>query len=223
MQESERTESRGKSAIDTQATRHTRRRYNQIAPVYDLMEGIAERGRYTEWRQRLWAKVEGPAVLELGVGTGKNIPYYPDHVHVTGIDLSENMLDRARQVAGQYPEKQVDLALMDAQRLQFPDGRFDTVVATFVFCSVPDPVLGLQEALRVTRPEGRLLLLEHMLAEPSALAWPMRGLDPLVHWMMGVHIARRTVDNVRASGWAVERVMPLSFGSIFRLIEGHRP
>lgn len=204
---------------DPTATSHTRNRYDRIAPIYDLMEGAVERGRYRAWREHLWAQVRGPRVLELGVGTGKNIPYYPEDVQVTAVDLSEQMLARARQVAARHPQKTVDLRRMDAQALSFPDNTFDQVVSTFVFCSVPDPVLGLQEARRVTKPGGRFLALEHMRSPNPLLAPIMQALDPLVHWLIGVHIARHTVDNVRTAGWTVERVTPLSIGNIFRRIE----
>ncbi len=208
---------------DDPATQHTRRRYDLIAPIYDWMEGLVERGRYSRWRADLWAQVRGPRVLEVGVGTGKNIPYYPPHVQVTAVDLSPAMLARARRRAAQHPEKQVELYLMDAQHLTFPDNTFDEAVSTFVFCSVPDPVQGLRELYRVVKPGGRLLMLEHMLADPPWLAWIMQRLDPLVHWLIGVHIARRTVDNVQAAGWVIDQVTPLSAGNIFRRIVAHKP
>jgi ubiquinone/menaquinone biosynthesis C-methylase UbiE len=205
--------------VDIAATRHTRGRYDRIAPLYEWMESAAEHGRYQEWREELWAQVRGPRVLELGVGTGKNIPYYPDGVEVTAVDLSEQMLARARSLAAQHTHMQIDLRQMDAQQLAFADDTFDEVVSTFVFCSVPDPVLGLREARRVTKPGGRFLALEHMLSPNPLLAPLMQALDPLVHWLIGVHIARRTVENVRKAGWTVEQVEPLSFGDIFRRID----
>jgi len=210
------------STINPSETKHTRQRYNLIAPFYDVMEGGVERRRYRSWRRRLWQEVQGPTVLELGVGTGKNMPYYPDHIELVGIDLSQKMLARARKRAARL-SKAVTLRLMDAQQLEFSDETFDEVVATFVFCSVPDPVLGLSEALRVTKPGGRLLLIEHMLAESPPLARLMTWIDGTFHWLSGVHIARRTVDNVRAAGWQIESVTPLSFASIFRMIIARKP
>ncbi len=204
------------------ATEHTRGRYNRIAPLYDAMEGVVETLWYRRWRTRLWRDVVGPHVLELGVGTGKNIPFYPPGVQITAIDLSENMLKRARRKLAERPRENVTLQIADAQALTFADASFDTVLATFVFCSVPDPVQGLREALRVTRPGGQLLLLEHMLARPEPLARIMTRLDPPFHWLSGVHIARRTVDNVEAAGWSIDSVTPLSPGSIFRHIVAHR-
>jgi ubiquinone/menaquinone biosynthesis C-methylase UbiE len=206
----------------SRATLHTRSRYDRMAPLYDFFEGAMERGKYSSWREELWQQVKGPVVLELGVGTGKNIPYYPQGIEVTAIDLSPKMLERARSVAREHGEKQVTLREMDAERLHYPDDSFDDTVATFVFCSVPDPVQGLREALRVTRPGGRLLLLEHMLSSHAALAPVMKALDPVIHYVAGVHIARRTVENVRKAGWAIDRVTPLDSFDIFRTIEASK-
>lgn len=166
--------------------------------------------------------MKGPEVLEVGVGTGKNIPHYPAGTQVTGIDLSEKMLERAFSMAHRLAKWQIDLRVMDAQGLEFPDGSFDDVAATFVFCGVPDPVLGLMEARRVARARGRLWLLEHMLGQPPWLARAMRIVDPPVHWLMGVHIARRTVENVQAASWTIDRGTPLSAGAIYQMIEAHK-
>lgn len=209
-------------ARSSAATAHTRSRYDLIAPFYDFFERPVERRLFRDWRGQLWDRVRGENVLELGVGTGKNIPYYPPGARVTGIDLSEKMLARARAVAAAHADKEVTLRVMDAERLDFEKDVFDETVATFVFCSVPDPVRGLREALRVTRPGGRLLLLEHMRSTQPALARTMDVLDPLVHWFTGVHIARRTVANVECAGWMVDHVEALDRRSIVRRIEAHK-
>lgn len=208
---------------NTAATAHTRNRYNRTAPLYDLLEAPVERLLYRPWREQLWSGVDGPEVLELGVGTGKNIPHYPSDVHVTAVDFSPKMLKRAHRLALRYPDKRITLQEMDVQQLDFPAHTFDDAVATFVFCSVPNPVQGLREVLRVTRPGGRLHLLEHMLSSRSYLARPMAWLDPAVHWLTGVHIARRTVDNVAEAGWVIDQVTSLTNNDVFRLIEAHKP
>ena len=203
-------------------TAHTQSRYDLVAPLYDVMEWPVEWLLYGDWREELWAKVEGPDVLEIGVGTGKNIPYYPPSASIEAIDLSENMLARARKVAEDYPGNQVVLRQMDAQQLSYPDESFDDVVATFVFCSIPDPVRGLREALRVTRPGGRLHLLEHVRSSSRMLAPVMETLDPAMHWVTGVHIARNTARNVEKAGWQIEEVTPLTRGDIFLKIEARK-
>jgi SAM-dependent methyltransferase len=120
-------------------TTHTRRAYDRHARFYDALEWPVEQLLYRRWRKALWQRIEGPEVIEIGVGTGKNVPYYPEGVQVTAVDLSEGMLARARRALQRHPEKAVALYLMDAERLDFDDDTFDEAVATFVFCSVPDP------------------------------------------------------------------------------------
>lgn len=208
---------------DLQATETTRRRYQRIAPVYDSLEALAER-RYLDWRQRLWALAQGPSVLEVGVGTGKNMPFYPTGVSITGIDLTPGMLERAlNRLQDMGLQDNVTLQLGDVQALDFPDASFDTAVATFVFCSVPDPVLGLREMRRVIKPGGHVVLLEHMRSPNPVVGALMDLLNPLVVSMMGANINRRTVENVQKAGLELEQVEDLGMGGVFKLIFARAP
>ena len=202
------------------ATEIAKRRYNRIAPLYDPMESLIERSRYSKWRQLLWSKVEGTYILEVGVGTGKNFPYYPANAEIIALDFSEKMLKRAKDRASKQ-ELKVRLQQMDVQHLEFEDNSFDTVVASFVFCSVPDPVRGLTEIERVCKPGGKVVLLEHVLSANRIMGLLMNLANPLVVRMMGVNINRRTVDNVVISGLLVEKVTDLVAG-IFKLIESRK-
>jgi phosphatidylethanolamine/phosphatidyl-N-methylethanolamine N-methyltransferase len=206
--------------IDSKSTKRAIKRYDRIAPVYDLMEGLVERSRYSDWRRLAWSKVEGEKILEVGVGTGKNFPYYPVGVKMTAIDFSEKMLRRARERAARDGVK-VDLLQMDAQAMDFEDNTFDSVAATFVFCSVPDPFRGLEEIRRVVRPDGKIVLLEHVLSANRVIAGLMNLVNPVVSRLMGPSINRRTVENVGRSGLVVERVTDLAAG-IFKLIEARK-
>jgi phosphatidylethanolamine/phosphatidyl-N-methylethanolamine N-methyltransferase len=180
--------------FDFQATATTRARYQRIEPFYDALADMMGR-RYLPWRQRLWSLVRGPQVLEVGVGTGKNIPFYRRELDLTAVDLTPGMLVQARRRA-EALDVRVQLCLGDVQALDFPDGVFDSVVATFVFCSVPNPVLGLTELHRVVKPGGQVLLLEHTRSAKPLLGKLMDILNPVVVRITGANINRRTLSNV---------------------------
>ena len=208
-----------RDTVDRQATALTRARYQRISPFYDRLEWLLER-RFRPWREKLWQSVSGPRVLEVGVGTGKNIEFWPSNCKITAIDLTPGMLDIARQRAKSLNRYEDDLFLADVQHLELPSGIFDTVVATFVFCSVPDPVQGLRELGRVVRPDpnGQILLLEHVRIDLPLIGTLMDVLAPLIVRLYGASINRRTVENVQAAGLQVDRVQDLDDMGMFKLI-----
>lgn len=182
------------------------RRYNRIARVYDVVEAPMDLLGGRTRRRRCVAPAKG-RVLEVGIGTGRNLELYPQEVDLVGIDISITMLHRARRAARRV-SREVRLAVADVQRLPFPDASFDTVCATCVFCSVADPVAGLRELARVVRPDGEVRLLEHVRPRTPILGRIADLLTPLSERTIGPALNRRTEENVRRAGlelWEVHR------------------
>lgn len=186
----------------TRPTETVRNRYNRVARFYDLEQMVEEPIIFGRLRKALWAQVPVTGrILEIGVGTGVNMRHYPPGARMTAIDISDRMIAKARARA-ERKHVAVDLTLMDAQHLDFADDSFDAVVATCVFCSVPDPVAGLREILRVLKPGGQLLLLEHVRSGNVVVGKLMDLLNPIAVRMSGANINRRTVENVRITGFS---------------------
>jgi ubiquinone/menaquinone biosynthesis C-methylase UbiE len=198
----------------------TRKRYDRIAPFFDLLEAPMEGMFLRSWRELLWQQVSGYHILEVGVGTGKNFDFYPKDTRITAIDFSPLMLKQAEQCKTRKAT-QVELALMDVQSLAYADNSFDAVVGTCVFCSVPQPNKGLKELYRVCKPGGQVLLLEHVLSSKPKVATIMNLLNPLVVRLIGANINRETVKSVKACGFSSVRIDKES-GDIFKLIEAHK-
>ena len=205
--------------IDWRAAKETQRRYDRAALGYDLrdmpMEFFAR-----ALRRRLWARIDGGRVLEVGVGTGRNLAYHPPQSEVSAIDISPRLLAKAVRKARKKGQP-VEISLMDAQRLAFGGGSFDSVAATFVFCSVPDPLVGLAEVRRVLKPGGRLLLLEHVRLKNRILGWLMDRLNPLWVRLSGANINRDTVGNVAKAGFEIVAV-DSHMGGLVKVIEARK-
>ncbi len=197
-----------------------KKRYDRIAPYFDGLEAMMEGLFFKKWRERLWAKVDGHHILEVGVGTGKNFDYYPKDARITAIDFSEAMLKQAALKKARK-NANVELELMDVQSLPFADNSFDTVICSFVFCSVPLAVKGLKELYRVCKPGGQVLLLEHVLSSKPVIAGIMNLVNPVVVALFGANINRNTVKNVKACSFASVRVDEHS-GDIIKLIEARK-
>ncbi|NJE47676.1 methyltransferase domain-containing protein [Thermococcus sp. GR7] len=194
----------------------TAKKYDRFSKIYDLFESPMEVMAFSKYRKKALSIAKGK-VLEIGVGTGKNLPYYPKDVEVIGIDFSRGMLEKAERRRKELGLKNVKLLLMDAQNLEFEDNTFDTVVSTFVFCTVPDPVKGLKEAYRVLKPGGKAIFLEHMKSESKLLNIPLYLMDPIMKALVGTSMVRETQKNIEKAGFRIEKVEDLFF-DIVRLI-----
>jgi ubiquinone/menaquinone biosynthesis C-methylase UbiE len=175
-----------------------------------------ERVLFGDGRQWVCSQAVGE-VLEVAVGGGRNLRFYPEGIHLTGIDFSPKMLQLAQQQAERLG-RQVDLRLGDAQALELPDASFDTVVCTLSLCAIPNEQRAIAEMKRVLRPGGRLLLLDHVAAAPPpvrAIQWLLeRAAIPLG----GEHLRRRPLLQVQAEGFDVERRERYKLGIVERLV-----
>ncbi|WP_338472961.1 class I SAM-dependent methyltransferase [Niallia sp. XMNu-256] len=189
-----------------------KRRYNRISGIYEIMDKMIKE----EWRFNLLSNIAGN-VLEVGIGTGANLSFYPTHTKsLTGVDFSPRMLKHARdKVAKGHFSFPIELVEADIQSLPFPDDSFDTIVSTCVFCSVPDPLSGLQELKRVCKPDGQILMLEHMKSDQKWVGTVMDLLNPLTVRLWGANINRETMNTIEHSGLLIEKDKHL-MGSIFR-------
>lgn len=194
-------ESEVRIRMDEKRTSLIKRRYDRIAGVYDFLDTPMESMAFKKHRGDVLNKVHGKA-LEIGVGTGKNIEFYPTDADIIAIDFSEKMLAKAKERA-ETLQKSVELYHMDVQNLEFEDNVFDTAFTTCVFCSVPDPVEGLKEIRRVLKPGGRLILLEHVLSENKAIKPVMNLLNPVTVRLWGANINRKTSDNIKKAGFKI--------------------
>ena len=156
-------------------------------------------------------------VLELAVGTGRNLPHYPADVRLTAIELSPQMLQIARKRAVQLG-RDVDLRLGDAQALEFDGQTFDTVIITFGLCTIPDDRGAVAEAHRVLRPGGRLVLLEHVRSPSRPVGAVQRVLDPLSVRFAADHLVRDPLDYLANVGFEIESVERLKWGIVERVV-----
>jgi ubiquinone/menaquinone biosynthesis C-methylase UbiE len=178
------------------------------------MEAV-ERLLFAGGREWVCSQAEGD-VLEVAAGTGRNLPFYPASVRLTGIDLSPGMLEIASRRAVELG-LHADLRVGDAQQLDFSDGSFDTVVFTLALCSIPDDGRAVAEAKRVLRPGGRLLLMEHVRSPHWLVRVAQRGLDRITVPLQGDHMAREPLEYLRREGFEIQRLERLKLGIVERV------
>jgi ubiquinone/menaquinone biosynthesis C-methylase UbiE len=191
-------------------------KYDQFARWYDWVEGIPDLLGVSRLRRRVLRQAKGK-VLEVAVGTGKNLPYYPGGCRIIALDLSREMLAIAQKRALKLPVD-VSFLLADAEALPFSDESFDTVVSSLSTCTFPDPVAALKEMARVCRPKGKVLLLEHGRSDRDWLGrWQDRHADQFAK-SLGCHWNRKPLKLVREADLKVCEAKRNFFG-IFQQIE----
>lgn len=193
-----------------------RRKYDKFARWYDLMDGIPEVLGVRRLRRRLLQRASG-RVLEIAVGTGRNLRYYPKACKITAVDFSPAMLYVTRSRADRL-RLTIPFLVMDAESLAFHDRCFDTVVSSLTVCTFPDPAAALSDMARVCHADGRILLLEHGRSDVEWLGrWQDRRADRHAR-ALGCRWNREPLDLVRQAGLKLIASQRLFFG-VFHLLE----
>jgi len=203
-----------------EASRRTERVYSVLARVYDgFFDWALGPGR--RYAVKRLGVVPGDRVLEVGVGTGLSLPVYPTGAEVTGIDISEPMLERARARLEALGRDDVTLQRMDARAMAFPDGHFDRLLAPYVISVVADPEVVLREMVRVCRPGGTVIVVNHFQSGFPPLAWIERLLSPLSTWI-GFRMDTKVSSVTRTPGLTLVRREGVNLLGLWTLLEFRR-
>ncbi len=181
----------------------TQQKWDAAAGLFDIMGGFGPEKRWRDAKIRLFSKMEG-RILFLAVGTGLDISCFPGGKHIMGIDISPRMLEKAAPRADAYGGD-MTIRQMDVHDMDFATASFDQVYTSCTFCSVPDPVRGLQALRRVLKPSGKLAMFEHTGSHIFSFSLMMNVINPVCR-RLGPEVNRDTVANVKAAGFHVERV-----------------
>jgi len=201
---------------------NAREKYNRAARFYDLYEMPVEFLLFSRLRKDALATVSG-RTLEVGVGTGKNLQYYPENTDLTAIDFSSAMLNKARIRAEELGWTNVELVEEDIQTLTFPDNHFDSITSSCVFCTVPDPVLGLKNLLRVLKPGGRAIFIEHMKTDNPLVNVFLYAMNLMSTMMLGTSMIRETEKNIRTAGFSILSAKGYFFNVVKVIVASKEP
>ncbi|MER6591382.1 methyltransferase domain-containing protein [Micromonospora purpureochromogenes] len=196
-------------------TARQKRVWDKTAASYDKQIAFFEKLQFSGGREWLGERARG-RILEVAIGTGRNLPHYPADTAITGIELSPAMLAIARQRAADLG-REVDLREGDAEHLPFPDGSFDTVVCALSLCTIPDPATAINEMARVLVPGGRLLLLDHIGSTWPPVYAAQWLLERITTRLAGEHFTRRQLPHVRAAGLEIVETERLKAGTVERI------
>lgn len=201
--------------MSTEVNRRRSAYWDKQAGRYDRAMNFWDRHLFGDSRPWACGRAAGD-VLEVAVGTGRNLPFYPDGTRLTGVDWSPGMLVIARQRAADLG-READLRPGDAQALDFPDSSFDTVLCALGLCAIPDDRRAVAEMARVLRPGGRLLLVDHVAASASVLRAVQWLYERITIPLAGEHFRRRPLTYVRELGFEVEETERFSLGIVERV------
>jgi len=195
-----------------------KKRYDRFSYLYDFLETIFENRLFNKWRKSIITELEGN-ILEIGVGTGKNLPFYTNRARVTAIDFSPKMLIRAKKKLKKLGKTNIKLIEMDVEDLKFSSNAFDYVITTFVWCSVPNPIKGLKEVKRVLKPGEKAIFLEHVLSKNKLIALWEHIHNPITKLLFGFNVNRNTLNNIEKAGFRVIEDRKIALYDVFRIFK----
>ncbi|HVN62382.1 MAG TPA: class I SAM-dependent methyltransferase [Gaiellaceae bacterium] len=175
-----------------------------FAATYDRMSKGTEEAGLGAHREALLSQASGK-VLEIGAGTGRNLPFYGEDVELTLVEPGEPMVRRLERRIREHP-RPVTLVQAPAEALPFEDGEFDVVVSTLVLCAVDDQAQALEEARRVLKPGGTLLFIEHVRSDEPKLARKQDRMNRVNRVVVRCNCNRATLDAIRAAGFTIDEV-----------------
>ena len=182
----------------------TRTKWDRASATFDLMASYGPEKRWEPFKRELFSHMGNGEILFLAVGTGLDIPFFPEGRSITGIDISQKMLDLATDRIDAY-QGHLQVRQADVHQMPFDDAQFDQIFTSCTFCSVPNPVDGLRALKRVLKPQGDLFMFEHTGSRFFPFK-PMMDLMTLVTRRLGPDMNRRTVENVVAAGYELKKV-----------------
>ncbi|HDY67790.1 MAG TPA: class I SAM-dependent methyltransferase [Candidatus Scalindua sp.] len=178
-------------------------KYNLTSKLYNILDYPFETLRYKKISGKIW-KLGNGRILDAGMGTGRNIPFYPKNSDIYGIDISNGMLDKSRKRAEKL-KRNVHVQKMDIASTNFPDNYFDTIVATFLFCVMPDKLQpkALKEIKRICKSNGRIIMLGYEYSEKPFRRLFMKLLSPYVEFVYGARFDRKRIEYVKKENFKI--------------------
>jgi ubiquinone/menaquinone biosynthesis C-methylase UbiE len=208
------------SPAHSKETERIRRLYEKEAPKFDRSMDRWDRTLFAGNREWVCGQASGD-VLEIAVGTARNLPFYPTDIRLTGVELSPAMVEVARKRAEEL-DRQVDLRVGDAEALEFVNASFDTVICTYSLCTIPDDRAAVREAKRVLRPGGKFVLAEHVRSPVGVVRAIEKMIEPLAVRFGGDHLTREPLEHLKAEGFTIEKVARSKLG-IVELVRACKP